>query len=244
MATTMNLKQQTHTCIIADDDELDRLTLISYIRRYPFIEIAGAFESSGKVLSFLQKEKLPDILFLDIDMPGMTGLDLRKQLEQVPACIFVTAHPEFALESFEAAALDYIVKPLKADRFAKAMDRLERFLEIQHKAELLDYTLGEDTLFIKDGHHHIKLQLHEIIYLEALKDYTGIITPKKKYCVLTPLGNLLKEKAFRSFIRIHRSYAIQKHFIREISSREVTINGISLPIGRSYKETLEKVLLQ
>ena len=240
----MNPKQKTYTCIIADDDELDRLTLISYIRRYPFIQIAGAFESSVEVLTFLDKNALPDILFLDIDMPGMSGLDLRRQLEQVPACIFVSSHPEFALESFEAAAFDYIVKPLNAGRFARTMDRLEHFLGIHHKAELLDYTLGEDTLFIKDGHQHIKLQLHEIIYLEALKDYTGIITPKKKYSVLTPLGNLLKEKAFRSFIRIHRSYAIQKHFIKEISPKEVMINGILLPIGRSYKETLEKVLLQ
>ena len=240
----MNPKQKTYTCIIADDDELDQLTLISYIRRYPFIQIAGAFESPVEVLTFLEKNALPDILFLDIDMPGMSGLDLRRQLEQVPACIFVSSHPEFALESFEAAAFDYIVKPLNAGRFSRTMDRLEHFLGIHHKAELLDYTLGEDTLFIKDGHQHIKLQLHEIIYLEALKDYTGIITPKKKYSVLTPLGNLLKEKAFRSFIRIHRSYAIQKHFIGEISPKEVMINGILLPIGRSYKETLEKVLLQ
>jgi len=240
----MNPKQKIYTCVIADDDELDRLTLISYIRRYPFIQIAGAFESSVEVLTFLDKNALPDTLFLDIDMPGMSGLDLRRQLEQVPACIFVSSHPEFALESFEAAAFDYIVKPLNAGRFSRTMDRLEHFLGIHHKAELLDYTLGEDTLFIKDGHQHIKLQLHEIIYLEALKDYTGIITPKKKYSVLTPLGNLLKEKAFRSFIRIHRSYAIQKHFIKEISPKEVMINGILLPIGRSYKETLGKVLLQ
>jgi DNA-binding LytR/AlgR family response regulator len=244
MEKIMNPKQRTYTCIIADDDELDRLTLFSYVRRYSFIQIAGAFESPEKVLAFIQKNELPDILLLDIDMPGMSGLDLRKQLEAVPACIFVTSHPEFALDSFETGALDYLVKPLKADRFAKTMDRLAQFLEIHHKAELLDYTLGEDTLFIKDGHQHIKVQLHEIIYLEALKDYTGIVTPKKNYCVLTPLGNLLKEKAFQTFIRIHRSYAIQKHFIKEISSREVMINGILLPIGRSYKETVEKILLR
>jgi len=240
----MNLTQKTYTCIIADDDELDRLTLISYVRRYPFIQMVGAFASPAQVLASLQNQKLPDILFLDIDMPGMSGLDLRRQLDQVAACIFVTSHPEFAVESFEAAALDYLVKPLKADRFGKAMERLERFLEVHHKAELLDYTLGEDTLFIKDGHQHIKLQLHEIIYLEALKDYTGIVTLKKKYCVLTPLGNLLKERAFRTFIRIHRSYAIQKHFITEISARAVMINNMLLPIGRSYKDSIEKLLLQ
>lgn len=240
----MTLTQKIYTCIIADDDELDRLTLISYVRRYAFIQVVGAFASAAEVLAFLEKEKQPDILLLDIDMPGMSGLDLRKKLEAVPACIFVTSHPEFAVESFEAAALDYLVKPLKADRFARAMDRLEQFLAIHHKAQLLDYTLGEDTLFIKDGHQHFKLQLHEIIYLEALKDYTGIVTPKRKYCVLTPLGNLLKEKAFRSFVRIHRSYAIQKHFVTGMTAREVVINNMPLPIGRSYKEAVEKLLLQ
>jgi two-component system, LytTR family, response regulator len=240
----MNPLKKIYTCIIVDDNELDRLTLVSYVRRYPFIHIAGSFDSPALALAFVQKAEPPDILFLDIDMPGMNGLDLRKQLEKIPACIFVTSHPEFAVESFEMAALDYLVKPLKTDRFKKAMDRLEHFLEIHFKAELLDYTLGEDTLFIKDGHNHVKLQLYEIIYLEALKDYTGIITRKKKYCVLTPLGSLLKEKAFQTFIRIHRSYAIQKHFIKEISSKEVMINDMLLPIGRSYKETVEKLLAQ
>ena len=240
----MNPAKTNYTCIIADDNELDRLMLVSYVRRYPFIQVAGVFESASEALIFIEKNTPPDVLFLDIDMPGMNGLDLRKKLGTIPACIFVTSHPEFAVEGFEAAALDYIVKPLKKDRFTKAMERLEQFLEIHYKAELLDYTLGEDTLFIKDGHTHIKLQLHEIIYLEALKDYTGIITNKKKYCVLTPLGNLLKEKAFHSFIRIHRSYAIQKHFIDKITPKEVMINNMLLPIGRSYKETVEKLLIQ
>jgi two-component system LytT family response regulator len=235
---------KNYSCVIVDDNELDRLAVLSYVRRYPFIRVEGVFESAAMSIEFVQKNEPPDILFLDIDMPGMNGLELRKKLQKIPACIFVTSHPEFALESFEMAALDYLVKPLKADRFEKTMQRLEHFLEIHFKAELLDYTLGEDTLFIKDGHNHIKLKLHEIIYLEALKDYTGIITSKKKYCVLTPLGNLLKEKAFQTFIRIHRSYAIQKHFIKEISSKEVMVNDMLLPVGRSYRETVEKLLAQ
>jgi DNA-binding LytR/AlgR family response regulator len=239
----MNSKKPNFTCIIVDDNELDRLAIVSYVRRYPFIHIAGVFESAALALAFTQKNELPDVLFLDIDMPEMNGLDLRKKLVDIPACIFITSHPEYALEGFEIAALDYLVKPLKADRFAKAMERLEQFLEIHYKADLLDYTLGEDTLFIKDGHNHIKLQLYEIIYLEALKDYTGIVTRKKKYCVLTPLGTLLKEKPFQTFIRIHRSYAIQKHFIKEISSKDVMVNDLLLPIGRSYKESVEKQLL-
>ena len=99
--------------------------------------------------------------------------------------------------------------------------------------------MGGDTLFIKDGHEHFKIQLHDVIYLEALKDYTGIVTAQKKYCVLTPLGNLLKEHTFQNFIRIHRSYAVQKHFVSKMSSKEVFINDITLPVGRSYKDAVE-----
>ena len=239
----MNSIKNDYSCIIVDDNEIDRLTVTSFVRRYPFIRITGIFESAGKALEFA-KTSTPDILFLDIDMPEINGLDLRKQLEQVPACIFITSHPEYALEGFETSALDFLVKPLRSERFEKAMERIQHFLEIHYKAELLDYTLGEDTLFIKDGHTHIKLQLHEIIYLEALKDYTGIITRQKKYCVLAPLGNLLKEKSFQSFIRIHRSYAVQKHFISKVTPREVMINDMLLPIGRSYKETVEKLVIE
>ncbi|MFM9907771.1 MAG: LytR/AlgR family response regulator transcription factor [Chitinophagaceae bacterium] len=238
----MNAAKKIFNCIIADDDEIDRLTTLSFCRKYPFLQINGVFESAQKVLEFT-KQQTVDVLLLDIDMPGMSGIELRKQLEHIPACIFITSHPEFALESFDLAVLDFLVKPLKAIRFATAMQRLEDYLDTRHKAELLDYTLGGDTLFIKDGHDHFKIQLHDIIYLEALKDYTGIITEKKKYCVLTPLGNLLKEHTFQNFVRIHRSYAVQKHFINKISAKEVYVNNINLPVGRSYKDVLNLLKL-
>ncbi len=234
----MNQVKKIFNCIIADDDEIDRLTTLSFCRRYPFLQINGVFESSQKVMEFT-RHHTTDVLLLDIDMPGMNGLELRKQLEHIPACIFITSHPEFALESFDLAVLDFLVKPLKAIRFATAMQRLEDYLDTRHKAELLDYTLGGDTLFIKDGHDHFKIQLHDIIYLEALKDYTGIITEKKKYCVLAPLGNLLKEHTFKNFVRIHRSYAVQKHFVNKITAKEVLVNNIQLPIGRSYRNEVE-----
>lgn len=237
----MNSAKKVFDCVIADDDEIDRLTTLSFCRQYPFLKITGSFESSQKALEFV-KEHEADVMLLDIDMPGISGIELRKQLEHIPACIFITSHPEFAVESFELSVLDFLVKPLKADRFAVAMERLQNYLNMRQKASLLDHTLGGDTLFIKDGHEHFKIQLHEIIYLEALKDYTGVVTAKKKYCVLSSLGNLLNEKAFSSFVRIHRSYAVQKHFVNKITAKEVFINGLALPIGRSYKESLEGLI--
>lgn len=228
------------SCIIVDDDEIDRLTALSFLADYSFIEVTGQYSDPVKALA-AAKQNSPDVLLLDIDMPGMNGLDLRRQLLQVPACIFMTAFPDYAVDGFELAALDFLVKPFSAARFTKSMDRLREYTDIRYRAELLNHTLGADTIFIKDGHAQVKLQLHEIIYLEALKNYTGIITASRKYAVLTPMGSLIKEKPFASFIRIHRSYAVQKHYIKKIGPAEVLVNNISLPIGRTYKESLNGI---
>jgi DNA-binding LytR/AlgR family response regulator len=234
--------KRSYKCIIVDDDELDRLTITAYAHKYPFLNITGVFDSADAALKVIEKENV-DILLSDIDMPGTDGMDFRKKLMQVPVCIFITSYPDYAAESFELSALDFLVKPLKSERFASAMTRTLEYLEIKHKAALFEYSLGGDTVFIKDGHNHIKIALHQIIYLEALKDYTVIVTPSKNYCVLSAISNLLKEKSFQSFIRIHRSYAVQKHFINSISTQKVVVSNISLPIGRTYKDNLDAITL-
>jgi two-component system LytT family response regulator len=229
------------TCIIVDDKELDRMVLQSYLDNYPFLEVAGTFGSGRQALDFVRTIAPPDVLFLDIDMPEMNGLHLRSQLDKIPACIFITNHPEFALESFEMATLDYLVKPLKQDRFEKMMQRLQEFLTLHSMADQMQHKLASNTLTIKDGYNHVKLQIQDIVYLEALKDYTGIITRNRKYCVLAPLGSLLKENSFQSFIRIHRSFAIHRNSVKEISAKGIWLDDILLPIGRSYKEKVEKL---
>ena len=227
-----------YTCIIIDDDEIDRLTVVSFAKKFPVLDILGVFESAEEALSIIEKEKI-DVLFLDIDMPGLSGIEFRKKAIEIPVCIFITAHPEHAVESFEIETLDFIVKPLKLDRFAQTVSRIEEFMEIKLKALLFEASIGGDTIYIKEGHEQTKVKLHEILYLEALKDYTLIITDKKRHCVLSSIGNLLKENHFQSFIRIHRSFAVQKQFIQKINSSEILLhNNITIPVGRSYKENL------
>jgi len=227
-----------YTCIIIDDDEIDRLTVVSFARKFPVLDILGVFESAEDALSIIEKERI-DVLFLDIDMPGLNGIEFRKRALEIPVCIFITAHPEHAVESFEIETLDFIVKPLKLDRFAQTVSRIEEFMEIKLKASLFEASIGGDTIYIKEGHEQTKVKLHEILYLEALKDYTLIITDKKRHCVLSSIGNLLKENHFQSFIRIHRSFAVQKQFIQKINSSEILLNNnISIPVGRSYKDNL------
>ncbi|MGC4130472.1 MAG: LytTR family DNA-binding domain-containing protein [Bergeyella sp.] len=226
-------------CIIADDDEIDRLTVQSFVRKFPNLHILGVCSDADEALEIIENNTV-DILFLDIDMPDFSGVELRKKANHVPCCIFITSHPEFAVESFELETLDFIVKPLKPDRFEQTVKRIEDFFEIREKAHLFESSIGGDVIYIKEGHEQIKVKMHEILYLEALKDYTKIVTPRRKHCVLTSIGNLLKEEQFRSFIRIHRSFAVQKNFIEKKLPSEILLNnGTAIPIGRSYRNSLD-----
>lgn len=226
-----------YSCIIVDDDEIDRLTTQFFVKKHSSLSIAGVYSTAEEALEAV-KQNLPAIAFLDVDMPGMSGLELRKKLTDVPACIFITSYPDYAVESFELAALDFIVKPIKSDRFSKTVERIIEFFTIRNKAALLDHSLGAESIFIKDGYEQVKIQLHDIVYLEALKDYTSIVTTNGKHCVLSSIGNLLKEPGFQTFIRIHKSFAVQKNYIERIKAQEVLVKNISLPVGRNYKEAL------
>jgi len=225
-------------CIIVDDDEIDQLMVISFVKRFLHLELLHAFLSAEDALVFCQQNPI-DVVFLDVDMPGLTGLELRKKLTNIPVCIFITAHPEHAVESFELETLDFIIKPLKFDRFSKAIDRLNEFMEIKEKALLYESSIGGDCVYIKEGHQQTKVKLHEILYLEALKDYTLLVTANKRHCVLSNIGTLLKEIHFQSFVRVHRSFAVQRNLIYRIGAQEIFLNEkLSVPIGRSYKSIL------
>lgn len=229
-------------CVIIDDDELDRLMVQSCLKKFPQFNLLGVFSSAIEAINFLKTEKI-DVLFLDIDMPEMTGIELRKQLPEIPVCIFITAHPEHAVESFEVETLDFLVKPLKLDRFQQTVLRIEEYLEIKEKVALFESNMGGDTIYIKEGHTQIKVKLHSILYLEAMKDYTLLITNEKRHCVLFSLGNLLKEFQFQSFVRIHRSFAVQKQYIQKMGSQEIILhNQKSIPVGRSYRDNLSTLL--
>ena len=229
-------------CVIIDDDEIDRLTVVSYAKRIPNLTIVGVFESAIDAAAIIEDQTV-DILFLDIDMPGENGLAFRKKMLEVPVCIFITSHPEHAVESFELETLDFIVKPVKFDRFSQTMKRVEEFMEIKHKAQLFESSIGGDVIYIKEGHQQTKVKLHDILYLEALKDYTLVVTSQKRHCVLSSIGTLLKENHFQSFVRIHRSYAVQKQYVKKINPYEIELNNnVLIPIGRSYKDNLNLIL--
>lgn len=230
---------KTWNCIIVDDEDVDRLMVVSFAKKFPQLNIIGAYQSAEDALGIIEKNAI-DILFLDIDMPGSSGVELRKKAMEVPVCIFITGHAEYAVESFELETLDFIVKPVRFDRFEKAMHRIEQFLEIKEKATLFELSFGENSVFIKEGTEKSKVNLYDILYLEALKDYTFLVTPQKKHCVWSNIGSLLKQEPFHSFTRIHRSFAIQKQFVKKIYAQEIMLsNNALIPVGRSYKESVK-----
>lgn len=226
-------------CIIVDDDEVARLKVLSVSRNFPSLNIIGSYASAESALLAIDKQEI-DVLFLDIDMQNTNGLELRKQLMNVPVCVYITSHPEYALESFELDTLDFLVKPLQVERFAQTVIRIEEFLNIKRKANLYELRFADDFIYIKEGYEQTKIHLHEILYLEALKDYTLLVTQQKRYCVFSGIGNLLKETHFESFVRVHRSYAVQKQFIQKVGSQNVTlIKNIMIPLGHSFRENLQ-----
>ncbi len=229
-------------CIIVDDDEMDRLVVVSYAKRFSTLNIVGVFESAEKALLFLKNNSV-EVAFLDIELNGASGIELRQKALEIPVCVFISSHSENAAETFELQTLDFIVKPFKFPRFEQTIKRIEEFMEIRLKASLFESSIGGDTVYVKTGHDQIKVKLHEIFYLEALKNYTILVTDAKRHCVLSNLGEILQEKKFQSFIRIHRSYAVQKQFIQKIAAQEVELNnGTVLSIGRNFKENLNFIV--
>jgi len=224
-------------CIIIEDQEVDRLILQHLIKQHDVLELVAAVNSEESAKPFLNQPI--DLIFLDIDLPERSGIEIRKAYQKIPACIFVSSHPEYAIETFELDTLDFISKPLKKERFEYAVNKLKDFFSMREKSEFFDILTGSQFLKIKEGHDTVQIKISDIIYLEALKDYTRLITSQKKHCVLSSIGQILKEDHFSNFVRIHKSYAVPKHLITRKNSYEVIINdNVNLPVGRAYKDNL------
>ena len=228
-------------CLVIDDSELDRLTVECYMSDYPFLKLEGSFSNPLDCLGFIESKNI-QLLFLDIDMPEINGIDFLNSLKNPPLCIFITSHPEFALDGFETHALDFLVKPVKSDRFERAVNRAREFLQIKTKALLYDVHFADDFLTIKEGYDLIQIKVSDIIYLEALKDYTKVFTNDKTYLTLYNLKNFFEKLPSNRFLRIHRSFAVSVNRIKKIEQNELVINKMRLPVGRTFRQDVNNFL--
>jgi DNA-binding LytR/AlgR family response regulator len=228
-------------CIILEDNPQDLELIRWYITQESSLELKASFTSVPDALSYINEFE-PPLLFMDIDMPVIKGIDLYKKLQYHPICVFVTAHSEYAIESYETQAFDFILKPLTANRFNRCVNRLKEYEQLKKRADLY-YTLFEvQSIMIKEGTAVHRVPLNDIIYIEALNDYSKIVTKTKNYITLSKLKHFLEKLPPKDFIRIHRSYAVAKQSIEHINGNELKIAGQQLPIGKTFRLNLKMEL--
>jgi two-component system LytT family response regulator len=226
-------------CVIIDDEPLAIQLLQKHIAQLDFFEIVATCNNAIGALGVLNT-KTVDLLFLDIKMPQLSGLDLLKTLRNPPKTILTTAYREFALEGFELGVIDYLLKPITFDRFFKA---IERYLNTTNHAvpELLSSSEAQ-FIYLKSGHKYFKVDTRDILYAESLKDYVNVHTREKVITSKYKISDLEKELEGKGFLRIHRSYIVNMLHITAFTAYDVEINKLELPIGDSYKAYVHKMI--
>ncbi len=229
---------KTIRCLLVDDEPPAIELLQTYTNMIDQLEVVGTSYSAVKAFDLLNSEKV-DLLFLDIQMPVLNGIDFIKTLKNPPAIILTTAYREYALDGYDLDIIDYLLKPISFDRFLKAIDRYNSRTQTQTSTTENDSTVSEHIFFNVNRTHH-KVILDEILYIESLKDYVRIHTPSDNLMVKGNLGSILKLLPSDRFIRIHRSFAVAPTHVKAYSQHEVNIAGQQLPIGVSYREHIKE----
>jgi DNA-binding LytR/AlgR family response regulator len=229
-------------CIAVDDEPLALEIITDFAKKVPFLNLIGTFENAAEALRFLQEEKV-DLLFLDIKMPDITGIQLMKSLKHPPMVIFTTAYGEYALEGFDLEVVDYLLKPVPFERFLRAATKaLEMRTMSQQKHGDNSNNHVNDYIFIKTEYKIIKINLEDILFIEALKDYTKIYTPSQPVLTLRSLKSFETRLPADKFIRVHRSYVVSLNKINSVEKNTVMIANQSIPISDGYREKFYDVI--
>ena len=239
----------TINCIIIDDEPLARTGLKEYIADIDFLNLLGEFDNPLGATEMLGSGEV-QLLFLDIQMPKITGLDFFKTLKNPPPVIFTTAYPQYALDGFEVNALDYLVKPISFDRFLKAALKAKEFYGVRHesrrlpeKAEASPATTAE-YFFIKADNKLVKIFLEDILFVEALQNYVTIHTTSKKYISYLTIKSVEDYLPADRFIKVHKSFIISAARVDSIDGNEIRMDQHRIPISRSLKDEVTDKLLK
>ncbi|MFO7852753.1 MAG: LytR/AlgR family response regulator transcription factor [Bacteroidota bacterium] len=226
-------------CIIVDDDKLSRKVLTEHVKRSSFLTLVGDYDNAIDARNLLAEKSDIDLIFLDIQMPEMDGFELINSLENPPAIIMVTVNEKMAVKAYDLDVIDYLVKPVTYSRFCKAVDKVIRY---QNKSAREN--IGQQEVFIKKASSLVKLKLIDIIVVEALENYVVVHTDKEKYTIHFTMKAIEQQLPSLIFIRVHRSYIVNKSRIVMIKDNSIDIKGDvdvkNIPIGKSYRESLLK----
>jgi DNA-binding LytR/AlgR family response regulator len=228
-------------CIVIDDEPLARKGLKEYINDVDFLNLIGEFDNPLKATELLGKEEV-QLLFLDIQMPKITGLDFFKTLQQPPPVIFTTAYPQFALDGFEVNALDYLVKPVSFERFLKAALKAKEYYEVREK-NTIEAATSSDYFFVKADNKLIRILFDDVLYAEALQNYVTIHTKDRKYITYLTFKSVEDYLPADKFIKVHKSYIVAVAKIDSIEGSDIRIGQQHIPISRNLKdEVMDKLL--
>jgi DNA-binding LytR/AlgR family response regulator len=228
------------TCIIIDDEPLARKGLKEYVTDVDFLNLIDEFDNPLKAAELISRGEV-QLLFLDIQMPKITGLDFFKTLQNAPPVIFTTAYPQYALEGFEVNALDYLVKPVSFDRFFKAVLKAKEFYEVRDTNR--KETESSDYFFIKADNKLVKILFDEVLYVEALQNYVTIHTAARKYMTYLTFKSVEDYLPTDKFLKVHKSYIVAASKIDSIEGNDIRIGQQHIPISRNQKdEVMDKLL--
>ncbi|MDE0771050.1 MAG: LytTR family DNA-binding domain-containing protein [Salibacteraceae bacterium] len=223
-------------CVIVDDEKLSRTIVEKFVQDTSSLNLVGSY-SKGSELHKALNSKQVDLIFLDINMPEINGIDLVKTTENIPQVIFITSHTDYAIEAFEHDVTDYLVKPIKFQRFLKSVDRAEKI----HNAFRIEET-DKNTIYVKSDSRLIKIDLTKLTYIEALGDYVRIHSKHGKYTVLSTMKAMDLKLPDDQFMRVHKSYIVRIDKIQKVIKSEVHLEGYTVPVSRSYKDALKERL--
>ena len=235
----------TINCIVIDDEPLARKGLKEYIDEVDFLKLAGEFDAPLKAVDLMNKGDI-HLIFLDIQMPKITGLDFVKTIQHPLPVIFTTAYPQYAWEGFEVNALDYLVKPISFERFLKAALKAKEYYEVRQRniARETDHPVATDYFFIKADSKLIKIFFDDILFIEALQNYVVIHTRDRKFITYLTFRSVEEYLPVDSFAKSHKSYIVSLSKIQSVEGNEIHIVGHRIPISRNEKDQFMDRLLK
>ena len=232
---------QQYKCLIVEDEPLAAEVLQDYIKQVPFLQLKGVCTDAMYAMDTMQQQKI-DVIFLDIHLPKLKGLEFIKTLQHPPHIIITTAYHEYALKGYEYNVVDYLLKPIEFSRFISAVNKLKLLTPAERNRVALSETKEKAYLFFNVSKKKVKIYIDEILYIESLKEYIRIITPSKTILTKFQLGQMEDLLTNSNFMRVHRSFIVAKNKIEAFTATDVEIGGKQIPIGRSYKELVLSVL--
>ncbi|TSA23607.1 MAG: DNA-binding response regulator [Bacteroidetes bacterium] len=232
-------------CLIIDDEPLAQRVIEKYAQDLPFLEIVGKCNQAVEAIEYLHQQQI-DLIFLDINMPKLSGIDFLKTLKHPPLVIITTAYAEFALEGYELDVIDYLMKPFGFDRFLKAVHKVQDNLTTRQRQEDVsahtEQATEEQFVFVKSGKKTFKVNLNDLLYVEALGDYVKIFTRERMIVSYQSLKHIESILPANRFPRVHKSYLVSLAKVEMIEGNQVRVGDKYVPIGSNYKMEFEKLI--